>query len=61
MSKKLRVLIVEDSEDDAELILRELRSGGYEPLSERVDTHKAMAGALKKKTWDVIITDYSMP
>jgi PAS domain S-box-containing protein/putative nucleotidyltransferase with HDIG domain len=61
MSKKLRVLIVEDSEDDAELVLRELRSGGYEPLSERIDTHTAMADALKKKTWDVIITDYSMP
>ena len=61
MSKPLRVLIVEDSEDDAELVLRELRSGGYEPLSERVDTHKAMADALKKKTWDVIICDYSMP
>jgi len=61
MNKKLRVLIVEDSEDDAELLLRELRSGGYEPLSERVDTHKAMADALKKKTWDIIITDYSLP
>jgi sigma-B regulation protein RsbU (phosphoserine phosphatase) len=61
MSKKLRVLIVEDSEDDAELLLSALRSGGYEPLSERVVTHKAMADALKKKTWDVITCDYSMP
>jgi len=61
MTKKLRVLIVEDSEDDAELVLRELRSGGYEPLSERVDTHKAMADALKRQMWDVITIDYSMP
>ena len=61
MNKKLRVLIVEDSEEDAELVLRELRSGGYEPLSERVDTRGAMADALNKKTWDVVISDYSMP
>jgi len=61
MSKKLRVLIVEDSEDDAELVLNELHNGGYEPQSERVDTHKSMADALKKKAWDVIITDHSMP
>ena len=61
MNKKLHVLIVEDSEDDAELLLSELRSGGFEPLSERVDTRDAMADALNKKTWDVIISDYSMP
>ena len=54
MNKKLRVLIVEDSEDDAELLLSELRSGGYEPLSERVDTRDAMADATltaKAKPW----------
>jgi PAS domain S-box-containing protein/putative nucleotidyltransferase with HDIG domain len=61
MSKKLRVLIAEDSEDDAELLCIELHNGGFEPLSERVETHKAMADALKNKAWDVIITDYSMP
>jgi len=38
MSTPLRVLIVEDSEDDALLLIRELRSGGYEPKLERVDT-----------------------
>ena len=34
----LRVLVVEDSEDDALLLLRELRRGGYEPVHRRVDT-----------------------
>ena len=38
MSKTLRVLIVEDSENDCLLLLRELRSGGYDPVWERVDT-----------------------
>ncbi len=37
MSTPLRVLIVEDSEDDMALVVRELRRGGYEPTFERVD------------------------
>lgn len=61
MTKPLRVLIVEDQEDDALLLLRELRRGGYEPTYERVDTPEAMSKALEKKTWDIIISDYVMP
>jgi len=61
MNKPLRVLLVEDSEDDALLVLRELRRGGYEPISERVDTAPALAAALDGKVWDVIISDYRMP
>jgi len=61
MKNKLRVLIVEDSEDDAELLLRELKSGGYEPLSERVDMPEALSDALKRQSWDVITCDHSMP
>jgi PAS domain S-box-containing protein len=57
----LRVLIVEDSEDDALLLLRELRRGGYEPLYEQVDTPEAMNAALDKGPWDVVISDYYMP
>ncbi len=60
MGKPLRVLIVEDSEDDALLLLRELRRG-YEPAYERVDTPEAMRAALAGQTWDVIISDYVMP
>ncbi|MBI2143725.1 response regulator [Candidatus Woesearchaeota archaeon] len=58
---QLKVLIVEDSEDDALLLGRELRQGGFEVVSERVDTAKAMAAALKKQEWDIIISDYIMP
>ena len=57
----LRVLIVEDSEDDALLILRELRRGGYEPDYERVDNPKATKEALAGSDWDVIISDYRLP
>jgi PAS domain S-box-containing protein len=57
----LRVLIVEDSEDDALLLLRELRRGGYEPEYERVDTPEAMEKALAGSEWDVIFSDYRMP
>ncbi|KCZ71443.1 bacteriophytochrome (light-regulated signal transduction histidine kinase) [Candidatus Methanoperedens nitroreducens] len=61
MGTQLRVLIVEDSENDALLVVRELRRGGYDPVFERVDTAEAMREALEKKTWDVIIADYIMP
>ena len=58
----LRVLIVEDSEDDALLLVRELKRGGYEPRHERVDTPEAMDEALSKRgPWDVVISDYYMP
>jgi two-component system cell cycle sensor histidine kinase/response regulator CckA len=60
-SKALRVLLVEDSEDDALLVLRELRRGGFDVTSERVDTREALAGALARQAWDIVISDYSMP
>jgi diguanylate cyclase len=61
MGKPLRTLIVEDSADDAELLLRALRKHGYEPVYERVETPEAMARALKHQTWDIVISDYAMP
>ncbi len=61
MSKPLHVLMIEDSEDDALLMLRELKKGGYEPLYKRVETAETMSAALKEKTWDVILCDYQMP
>ncbi len=57
----LRVLIVEDSADDAALVLRELRKSGYAPASERVETAAAMRAALKDKPWDIILSDYVIP
>lgn len=57
----LRILIVEDSEDDTLLLLRELRRGGYDSVCERVETAAAMRAALDRQMWDVVIADYSMP
>ena len=61
MGKPLRVLILEDSEDDALLLLRELQRSGYEVEFERVDTAPEMQSALNQKTWDFILSDFSMP
>jgi len=61
MTNPLRVLMVEDSEADAELILRELTRGGYAVTSERVQTEAAMAEALSRRVWDLVLSDYSMP
>ncbi|SRR5437870_185452 len=61
MSTPLRVLIVEDSEDDMALLVGELRRGGYELTFERVDTGAGMTAALDKNQWDLVIRDYSMP
>jgi two-component system, NarL family, sensor histidine kinase UhpB len=61
MGTPLRVLLVEDSENDALLLLRELKRGGYEPLSKRVDTAREMEEALEEQAWDLVISDHSMP
>jgi len=61
MSLPLRLLLVEDSEDDAVLLLRELRRGNYELTFERVDVPAAMLAALNRERWDLVICDYCMP
>ena len=61
MTKPLRVLIVEDSEDDALLIVRELERGGYAPAFERVETGEAVSAALDRQAWDMVIADYALP
>jgi len=57
----LRVLIIEDSEDDTALLVRALRGGGYDLVYARVDTAAAMLAALADRTWDIIVSDYVMP
>jgi len=57
----LRVLIVEDSEDDTILLVRALRRGGYAPVFERVETPAAMTAALNQQKWDIILSDFAMP
>jgi PAS domain S-box-containing protein len=57
----LRVLLVEDSEDDALLVLRALRQGGYDCTWRRVDTVAALRDALAAERWDIVFCDYMMP
>ncbi|KUG24055.1 hypothetical protein ASZ90_006138 [hydrocarbon metagenome] len=59
--KSLRVLIVEDSEEDALFLIRNLKKGGYNPVYERVYTASSMKKAIKEKQWDIILCDYSLP
>ncbi len=61
MEVKLRVLLIEDSEDDALLLVRTLRRGGYDTTWERVDTAADMEAALDGRSWDLVISDHSMP
>lgn len=61
MSRPLHLLLVEDSEDDALILLHELRKGGYDLKLERVDTAAGMNAALDKQKWDIVIADYVLP
>ncbi len=61
MSSVLRVLLIEDSEDDAGLLLRELRKGGFDPQHLLVDTAHGFESALRTGNWDIIITDHNLP
>src|SRR5258706_14975551 len=61
MAKMLRVLHIEDSEQDMALIARHLKRAGYDVISDRVETAETMTGALESREWDVILCDYSMP
>ncbi len=56
----LRVLIVEESEEDARLLLGELRRA-YRPAYKRVETEPALISALEKQTWDIVLSDFSLP
>ena len=61
MNQPLRILIVDDSEDDAALIARALHQGGYDAISQIVDSAETMRSALESQDWDVIVSDHAMP
>ena len=61
MPLPLYVLIVEDSESDARLIVRWLKQAGYDVLAEQVETAEQMRAALAQRTWDVVLSDYQLP
>ena len=61
MNKRLQVLLIEDSENDALLLELELERAGYEPQCERVESPQALSAALDRQSWDLVVADYIMP
>ncbi len=61
MSETLNALLIEDSEDDALLTLRELKRGGFNVVWERVETAATVRDALLRRTWDIVLSDYNLP
>ena len=61
MADVLRIILVEDSEDDAYFVQEEIEKAGYELTVTRVDTASALQTALMQKEWDLVLSDHSMP
>lgn len=61
MGGTIRILMVEDSVDDADLLIWELRRGGYDPQWHRVASARDFAAALDKQGWDIVLCDYTLP
>src|SRR2546430_8086131 len=61
MKQPLRVLLVEDSDDDAILLLRQLKRAGHEVVHRRIESAPEVKDALATESWDVVISDYAMP
>jgi PAS domain S-box-containing protein len=61
MGKPLKVLLIEDCDDDEYLIIRALKNEGYELTYARVENARDMSKALNRESWDIVISDYSLP
>jgi len=61
MSTPLHLLLIEDNDDDAQLLLVKLRRAGYEPEFIRVDSEAGLRDALREDTWQIVVSDYAMP
>jgi PAS domain S-box-containing protein len=61
MKTPLQLLIVEDSEFDAQIMVSLLRKGGYDVVFERVENAEAMRAALRTGSWQLILADYNLP
>jgi two-component system cell cycle sensor histidine kinase/response regulator CckA len=61
LSRRLRVLIVDDTQNDAALLVNKLRRGGFDPVYEVVNEATSMRLALEKQAWDIVIAEYELP
>ncbi|MCX6560907.1 MAG: response regulator [Candidatus Aminicenantes bacterium] len=61
MSDSVRILLVEDSEDDAVLIIRKLKADGLDPDWIRVEEAGGLRNALRQRAWDIVLADYALP
>ena len=61
MTRPLKVLVIEDSEDDGLLLIRELERGGFKPEWRRIDTAAELEQVLEEDRWEIILSDYRMP
>jgi signal transduction histidine kinase len=59
--RRIRALLVEDDPDDEELVLHEIRRGGYDVVHERVESAEGMRAALALAPWDIVLSDFAMP
>ncbi|MBF0573126.1 MAG: response regulator [Desulfamplus sp.] len=61
IDNRLRLLLIEDSDSDAELITRLLKRAGFNLTVEQIQTSQEMTKALNNREWDVVLSDYNMP
>ncbi|AXV37732.1 MAG: hypothetical protein CIT01_05735 [Methanobacterium sp. BRmetb2] len=61
LNSPIKILIVDDSKDDTELIVRKLRHNHHDLIYKRVETEKSMKSCLKHGSWDIVICDYVIP
>jgi sigma-B regulation protein RsbU (phosphoserine phosphatase) len=61
VKKAIRVLVVEDSEFDARILIGTLKQGGYDPQWRRVENPHSLREALASESWDVVLSDYNLP
>lgn len=60
-AQPLKALLIEDNENDAELVIRQLRAAGFDPQARRIERPDELRAALAETSWDVILSDHSMP
>jgi len=61
VSQELKLLVIEDSSDDADLLSNHLKKSGISPVIKRVETIETIKAALEQSSWDIIICDYNLP